>query len=237
MNGIVNIHKRVYRSENGEGGAEISYRGTVLYRFMDRLYLSCESEFLEEDEVAALCRERANQPALISPVNAKVKDAFRQLIYAMAPGRILEVGSGSNPILSNQDASERNISYHTSDADPANSPTQFSCSCSKLAFADDYFDLVGAVFVLHFRFAEDQIREISRCLAPSGVFIANVYRRGDSSKESLALAFASSGLCLVRLPDPQDLCINHEYWVASPNIETATKTSQLLANLLAQRIP
>jgi hypothetical protein len=52
MSGIVNIHKRVYRNDGNEDSTEISHNGIKLYRFMDMFYLSCESEHLEEDEVA-----------------------------------------------------------------------------------------------------------------------------------------------------------------------------------------
>lgn len=212
---------------------EISHDDTKLFRFMDRFYLRCPPDELEPDEVSALCRERAKSTELITETNQKVREIFRRLVYALKPSRFLEIGAGSNPILSPADDLIRETHYVRSDADTeqAKGLTEFSVD-SGLNYHNDHLDLAAAVFVLHFRFYEAQIAELQRCLKPTGAFLANVYSRSNESRATLRESFLVAGFQLTIIPDPHNLCKAHEYWIAAKHKDSLERHERALKSIL-----
>ena len=163
-----------------------------------------------------------------------VRQLFRSFIWKLRPKNILEIGAGGRPILSAAEADEQGISYTTADADPDIEGCFFSGMNSKLEFPENHFELAAAVFVLHFYFYEAQIAELHRCLSPNGVFLANVYYRTQESREKLKQSFDSRGLKLLVINDPQQLCRDHEYWLAGKDSASLEVAQKFLRDLLEQ---
>lgn len=221
----------VYQNEDGAVGPEVlEHEGRTLRRFMDSFYIRCETEHLTSVEVSALCRARANNPLMIGCTNTEVQDVFRALIGTRKPTHLLEIGAGLNPLLKE---SAPQMLYVKCDADPQSTSGQgvFSGAQPALPYPDDLFDMAVAVFVLHFHFYTEQIVELHRCLAPKGVFVANVYRRTLPSLARLAASFESCGFFVRRHLDPRELCHGHEYWAISKDLEVAVGAHSQLAEL------
>lgn len=223
----------VFFNDGAIGDQEISHCGIRLLRFMDRFYLRCPPDELEPDEVSALCRERARSTGLITETNQKVKEIFKRLVYELKPFSFLEIGAGSNPILSPSDRLIRDTHYVRSDADAdqAKGLTEFSVD-SGLNYHNDHLDLAAAVFVLHFRFYEVQISELQRCLKTTGAFMANVYSRSNESRATLKQRFLDAGFQLAIIPDPHNLCKAHEYWIAAKQEESLARHEVVLRSIL-----
>ncbi|ERV77717.1 hypothetical protein Q058_02847 [Pseudomonas aeruginosa BL04] len=218
----------------GGGDRCIEHNGERLYRFMDSFYIRKEHLYeLTPDEVSNLCRARSRYPQLITDVNDLVQSIFRRLVSQVNPSSLLEIGSGSRPLLSPPPES---ILYVMSDADQSvmmgtASKAQFcefSSTNSMLPYEESFFDMVVAVFVLQFNFYEAQISELYRCIAPQGIFVANVYRRPSHASKQLCAQFESKGFNVRRIEDPQSLCSGHEYWLISKCADKIAKTAEQL---------
>lgn len=231
MEDLVKVCDGVYWNGGLEGDREIHISETKFVRFMDFFYLRCPPDELTHIEVSALCRKRLENPEIISPANNKVRDIFRNLIYALEPKTVLEVGAGNRPILSEGDPKAIGIKYTKADADPGFN-NEFSGNKSKLEFPDNYFDLAAAVFVLHFHFYEEQISELSRCLSIDGVFVANVYCRTQQSREKLKQSFEDKGLKVLTRNDFLELCRHHEFWIVGKDDQRLQVVSSVLDGIL-----
>ncbi|WP_404344231.1 class I SAM-dependent methyltransferase [Vreelandella venusta] len=229
----------VYKLNSKEKGPEvISFENKLLYRFMDHLYVEKENlEDLTSDEVSDLCRARASYPVLIDEANSSVKKNFKEFIHRKNPQCIFEIGAGESPLL---DCVDTKVSYAVCDADASLLDKEkkglvfhnFSFESPNIPFGDNYFDLVVAVFVLHFQFYEVQIKELARCIADDGVFLANIYRRKESGRVGLVQKFEQYGFYVFRLEDPQELCKNHEYWVIGKKEKNVESDVALFKSIL-----
>ena len=234
---ITEINQGVFRLASGsKGPKEIFHNGEKLFRFMDCLYVRQEHlEDLSPLEVTNLCRARAQYPSLIGGVNGEVKGIFSRLIHALSPSKLLEIGAGSNPVLAE---CPPEMNYVTSDADAdagsgdQGSLIEFSDVHSHLPYQDEFFDMIVAVFVLHFRFYQAQVGELFRCMAKDGVFVANVYRRRQCSRMELQWGFESVGFSVVRISDPKQLCEMHEFWVVGKDLARVSHAVGKLEKLL-----
>jgi hypothetical protein len=170
----------------------------IYHRFMDFFYISVEADELTPAEVEAVCRARAKEPRCFRGANVKVKSIFREFLYVRKHMRVLEVGAGLHPVLTSEEARDLGIVYITADSDSAvtSEADLFSRDASGLKYSDEYFDVSIALFVLHFAFSPPQIHEVYRCLSEEGVFLANIYRRSASSRDSLVDDFISAGFLL-----------------------------------------
>jgi len=219
---ILHLCDGVYQNNGTPRGPEtIEHEDRILYRFMDRFYIRCETENLTPVEVSDLCKARASDPALIGKPDSVVRELFKAFVNQRRPKHLLEIGAGTNPILQVNDSlvDGRKILYVKCDADSGNMDGNhvFSGQNSSLPYEADFFEMALAVFVLHFHFYAEQIAELYRCLAPSGVFVANVYRRTPRSLECLTQSFVDKGFVVKKLLDPKSLCQGHQYWVISKN--------------------
>jgi len=235
---IVNICDGVFLdSDESSGPEQVFHQGRVLYRFMDKFYVRGVTEGLTPIEVSELCRARASHPSNILGANDAVRRLFRDLIRSRKPTRVLEIGAGANPILTAAESENSGIQYFASDADPnmPRSQNLFSGMHAVLPHEDGYFDIAIAVFVLHFHFYRAQIEELARCLSPSGVLVANVYRRSPQSRGALQSAFEATGLAVRRLEDQSALCSRHEYWVVGKGLDVASEILNELAAICSSR--
>lgn len=210
---------------NDKGPEETEFLGKTYYRFMDFFYTY--TPYLDElnpVDVSHLCRARASFPDLISQANKDVRELFRQVAKELKPKTFLEIGAGLNPIF--YDQPENCTGYVISDADPEviqklcnekNNCHVFSNSYYTLPFDDDHFDLVMAVFVLHFPFYPNQLTELYRTISPLGAMVANVYRRTIEAKIKLSEDIEKAGFKIQKIHDTKKLCKDHEYWILGKN--------------------
>ncbi|XFB05004.1 class I SAM-dependent methyltransferase [Azotobacter salinestris] len=237
---IEEVSAGVFMMLNGERGpGELDFEGQRLFRFMDCFYIRKQHlDELSPEEVKNLCRVRENFPGLIDPANSEVHALFARLIERIQPRKLLEIGAGTRPVLAEVPPY---MDYVLSDADRAVfSDTEgvgsnchvFSGSEYKLPHSDSYFEMVVAVFVLQFPFYKEQIAELYRCLAPSGIVVANMYRRTELSRERLAGDFECAGFKLYKLPDIKSLCRGHEYWILGKDYESVMACGKSLEELM-----
>lgn len=222
-----------------KGPDETTHNGKKYYRFMDFFYTY--TPFLDELEavdVSHLCRARAKFPNLISQTNTDVRELFRRVAVELAPKTFLEIGAGFHPIFnkSKQDCA----GYVISDADPEviekfshlNYICQvFSSESCELEFGDGHFELVMAVFVLHFPFYENQLAELYRAMSPSGAMIANVYRRTVEAKNRLSVDMEAAGFKVHKVIDQKKLCKDHEYWVIGKELNILYNCAETLKRI------
>lgn len=230
----------IYLNEAVSIGPEyLEYEGLVLRRFMDMFYIRGVTEDLEPAEVSTICKVRAQRLGLLGPANMKVHQLFKSLICRRSPRTLLEIGAGVNPVMSDNDLQQLPIRYVKCDADAsaADGVCQFSESVASLPYPSESFDMAIAVFVLHFRFCDRQVAELYRCLSSTGVFVANVYRRGDESLRRLAQSFEAAGFVVAKLLDPKKLCEGHQYWVCSKDPKSAAEALAEIAHIATEPDP
>lgn len=215
---------KVLGYEKGPDKAE--YKGKTYYRFMDFFYTY--TPYLDELtalEVSHLCRARASHPELISQTNIDVRELFRRVAVELSPRTFLEIGAGSHPIFYNEPQNREG--FIISDADQEvidklgneNNKCQiFSSTEYELHFNNDHFELVMAIFVLHFPFYKEQLTELYRTMSPSGAMIANVYRRTIEAKERLRADMEEAGFKIHKVHDTKNLCRDHEYWIIGKDL-------------------
>lgn len=215
----------------------LDINGVRFFRFMDFLYIPKEElDELSPVEVENLCRVRAERPHLITNPNNVVQNIFRCFIRRVGPLRLFEIGAGNCPILE----SDGPIEYVASDADREifkfKNADQNTCHFSRdewsLQFADGYFDMMVAVFVFQFRIYPRQISELYRCLASTGIMLANVYRRKMAARQALESELVNAGFKVMKLKDPRGLCRDHEYWLMGRSEEILFERAELLKPLI-----
>jgi len=206
---------------HGDGPAprQVIHRGRTFHRFMDIFFVShLELDELSLEEVVALCRARESYSSSIGQANESVKGLFRRAVAKVTPERVVEIGAGARPLY---DGRGESFDYIALDADMeamsklSSRKESFCARNGELDLPAASVDIVVAVFVFQFRIYDIQIKEISRILKRDGILLVNVYRRSEESRARLASDLESSGLHVQRVNDPQELCCDHEYWVAS----------------------
>jgi hypothetical protein len=226
--------------KNEKGPSETIYQGTKYFRFMDYFYTHTEHlDELKPVEVSNLCRARAQFPELISRANGEVRSLFESLAIKIAPSSLLEIGAGKNPVFTVNTAP--GMHYVLSDADEvvvkSHSNNDLDCyifsdTVCTLPYEEGYFEMVIAVFVLHFPFYKVQLTELSRTLKTTGVIVANVYRRSTAAREKLASDIQDCGFKTLRIHDPSGLCLNHEYWIIGKSDAQMESCANTLKQLL-----
>jgi hypothetical protein len=229
------------------GPAEVEYENSIYFRFMDYFYIQNNNlDELTSEQVSNLCRARALYPHLITLTNDAVRNIFKVLAQAVKPHSLLEIGAGRNPVFKMGDSSTPDR-YILADADPevidhyknlSRECYNFSHDFCELPDLDNFFEMAIAVFVLHFPFYESQLLEIKKRLKPSGIVVANVYRRSNASREILTQGIEKLGFEIIKIQDPKNLCKNHEYWIfgeEKSSIENcANKLMEIIMELNSQ---
>ncbi|MNR33546.1 hypothetical protein D3C85_1512280 [compost metagenome] len=111
----------------------------------------------------------------------------------------------------------------------------FSETACGLPLDENYFEMVMAVFVLHFPFYKTQLDELHKRLKVSGVVIANVYRRSANSRERLIADMECSGFKVLKVQDANNLCVEHEYWILGKQDAQMEICASTLKELIAHQ--
>jgi SAM-dependent methyltransferase len=153
---------------------------------MDYLYVPTPPADMEPELVKEVCelRLRERNRVLDQRLHGTVQAAMIDLIRdsGIAPNRILDFGTGSGEAI---------------EVLRAFTPRVLGCDMSAkilaaaqrlntvvvapeglLPFATGAFDLVHALFVMHFKVPAPMLRELRRCSAPDGFLVANCYGDG-----------------------------------------------------------
>lgn len=192
--------------------------GREHYRIMDFFFTALPADELNLDQVSAICHERAKDRRCFSGANQKVKSLFNSFLDNDQIKNILEVGAGDSPILETKEIQQRNIAdYVISDADNTYQcvTVVFGESNELTIYPAEHFDIVIALFVLHFKFYPSQISQIYEHLRPNGIFLANVYNRSSESRAKLIQDFSDAGFFVELMADPKPWCKDHFYLFAA----------------------
>lgn len=175
-------------------GPPIAYIGNELYfRFMNFIYLAQPLESLSTEQVRKLCDVRLEYiDELVNyQINSIMVDTITDCVKAkkshpISSLKALDFGCGSglssqmllnrmpNLDLIGVDISEKAISR----CQEQHINARLTKVRERLPFSTAQFDIVFAVFVMHFNIDMPTLRELCRVLRPSGLFVFNVYQRG-----------------------------------------------------------
>jgi hypothetical protein len=234
---LTEIMPGIYKLDaNTDSPDELDIGGVIYSRFMDVFYLDESTQVLDEFKVIALCREREKLHSY-GPVNDAVKKIFSLFITNFGGTNILEIGAGKEPTLT---SSALEGKYVLADTDPEvikqnnldGRESKLFSSTERLKCPSVFFDVAFAVFVFHFKIYDSQFVELRRCIKDDGIFIVNVYLLSDNERENLSKTIQQHDFKLTRIPDPTQVCKNHEYWIFSPKSHSLKIAEKVLKDIL-----
>lgn len=181
-------------NDGDPGPRTIEHSGRTWYRFMDYLYVPTPPAEMEPDLIQEVCelrlreRDRVLDQAMHEAVQGAMLDLVRDL--GILPDRILDFGTGSGesveilealaPRVLGCDMSARTLIASQRSNTVAVTPK------GPLPFADGAFDLVHALFVMHFKIPVTMLRDLRRCSTSHGFLVANCYGSGiDPYRENM----------------------------------------------------
>lgn len=179
-------------TEDMIGPSKASIRGEVFFRFMNFIYLPQPVESLTSRQVEQVCNVRLEYfDELVNyQYNSSVVDIISNCVTStcsILPSRALDFGCGSglssrllqsrmpNLDLIGVDISEKAISRFHSQI--KNISAKQTLPDEPLPFESATFDVIFAIFVMHFNIDIQTLAELHRVLQPSGLFVFNVYQR------------------------------------------------------------
>lgn len=209
--------------KNSVGSSEIIIKGVKYFRFMDFFYLPKPVIELSQSEVVAICdlRQDYAEHVIDLGLNSKIINCAVSIIKELSkePVEILDFGCGSG--LSISMLSEQ-IPFATfNGVDISEKAVQTAkkrgfnvllLNDSNLPFKDENFDVVVAIFVLHFSISDHYFKEIFRVLKKTGIFIFNTYNQNKNillSKIS-KYGFECKELDCKELPDNHYVIIGYK---------------------------
>ncbi|EHU2110181.1 methyltransferase domain-containing protein [Acinetobacter baumannii] len=223
MDGLSKICEGVFQCNENNGPSEIVVQERTLNRIMDFFYIDGPADQLNRNQVSALCHARAKEPRCLTGANKIIKDLFKTFLINNQAKSILEVGAGKNPILTAEEVRQNGINqYITADLDDDYDQVNIQFTEDTQLKAPMNLDIIIALFVLHFKFYESQIKEIFLHLKDDGVFLANVYNRTEQARERLKNKFERAGFFTQLIEDPNKVCKNHYYLFAAKSDEVIT---------------
>jgi SAM-dependent methyltransferase len=168
------------------GPRTIERDGRTWYRFMDYLYVPTPPAEMEPDLVREVCelRLRERNRVLDQRLHDTVQTAIVDLVSdaGVTPDRILDFGTGSGEAIEVLKAFTPRVLGCDMSAKvllASQKPNTIAVAPEgPLPFATGAFDLVHALFVMHFKVPQPMIRELHRCTTPSGALVANCYGNG-----------------------------------------------------------
>jgi hypothetical protein len=202
----------------------IKYGGETYIRFHDFIYTSKPLDKLDGEQVLAVCALRSNlsTDAQFEP-NLRVRKTFNLVTSTYEPAFLLEIGPGARPLY---DPRGEDFRYELADLDQGivnrlviegYSAALFNNNVP-LAQKANSVDLLFAIFVFQFAFNKFQVAEVVRVLGPTGLILANVYRRLPDSRRKLRNMFAKNG-CEIEIVALDDgIGHDHEYWLIGPDL-------------------
>lgn len=176
--------------------------GRTWHRFMDYLYVPVPPALMEPDLVREVCEARyARRDQVIDwTLHTAVQAAMVGLVResGLAPKRVLDFGTGSGVgaetlrAMLGAEVVGCDMSLATLVA-AGHRNVVLVAPEGPLPFATGSFDLVHALFVMHFPVPEAMLRELMGVLAPGGWLVANCYGDGVGAYRERMLA---AGWCL-----------------------------------------
>ncbi len=170
------------------GPRTIEHGGRTLYRFMDYLYVPVPPADMDPDLVREVCELRLSERARVLDrrIHARVQAAMIKVVRdcGLAPGNVLDFGTGTGESAETLRAelTPRVAGCDMSWASLAATRPRNSVAVAPqgpLPFASGTFDLMHALFVMHFKIPAPMLTELHRCTASGrGHLVANCY--GDS---------------------------------------------------------
>lgn len=220
MECLTKIIDGVFQCEVSDGPSIIEFEGHELNRIMDFFYINGPADQLNHDQVSALCHARAQEPRCLTGANKIIKELFSTFLINYHAKNILEVGAGENPILTAAEVIKHGIQkYTTADLDKDYSQVDIQFDENIQLNMSNNLDIVIALFVLHFKFYESQIKEIFLHLKDDGIFLANVYNRDEAARERLKNKFIKVGFFVELFEDPNKICKKHYYLFAAKSLD------------------
>lgn len=196
---------------------------------MDSIYLDRPCDKLDLKKIRVL--NEARRPLLehdrIGTINLRVRTALAQGLRVIDAQQVLEWGCGYHPMNELLGAS----GYSGTDIDPdviAHNRRRYpeaswhEADRNLLGIESGTQDAIVSAFVFHFRLSRLHIYTMRRVLKPTGVVLANVYRRSPGSRRDLVNMFESAGLRVHREKDTHRLCVDHEFWCLTRNDQPET---------------
>ena len=179
-------------TEDMIGPSVADINGEVHFRFMNFIYLPQPVESLTSKQVEQVCNVRLEHfDELVNyQYNSLVVNIITNCVTskcAALPLKALDFGCGSglsSRLLKSRlpdldligvDISEKAISHFQSEITNINAKQ--TSPDEPLPFESKTFDVIFAIFVMHFKVDIQTLAELHRVLQPSGLFIFNVYQR------------------------------------------------------------
>ena len=198
-------------TEDMIGPPVVSIGNDVFFRFMNYIFLPQPPESLTTEQVKRICdvRLRYFDELVNHQLNASVVDSITNCVEAnqsipVTSLKALDFGCGSglssqmllnrmpNLDLIGVDISENAISLCQEQSISA----RLIALEESMPFGTAEFDLVFAVFVMHFNVDLQTLAELYRVLKPSGLFVFNVYQRDI---DGLKAQLEEVGFCSIDL--------------------------------------
>jgi hypothetical protein len=205
-----------------EGGGtpppNLVYGELTLERFMDRIYVPVPIESLSPQQITLVnaLRRTLMLRDEVGQASAMVTKVFADVITSEGAQDVLEWGCGYRSI---EIAIPPTVSFSCVDLDPQVVKWQSArgCRCYHTSepLSPAQYDAIVSIFVFHFHIAPAHVQSMASALRPTGFLLANVYRRGRTSRAALRAEFERAGLTVVSRDDPLGLCARHEYWAMS----------------------
>lgn len=191
------------------------------YRFCDLIFIPNSTDNLSSEQVKIVNRIRVDffEKSPQFSTNSIVRQYFKQIVQNINPKILFEFGSSINPLISFAENGIEKVYLADFDTQTVETLREKGIDClhfglnDKLVVPNNSVDMILSVFVFQFFISENQIGELYRIMSSNGVFIANIYKRDNESKKTLAKQFTNIGFYHKILPDDRKLCNGHEYWV------------------------
>lgn len=222
------IHYCTTYSPDNPSPQKIKINGKVYTRFLDFIYMPCETFELTREQCIAVnnVRNMYYETHGSMSINKAVKRRISMIVNALcgnAKKTLLDYGCGYQTLRSQLDV---NITYIGADINLAviqnNREKDPKASYvivdeNQLPFKDKSIDVLVSVFVFHFNISLLQLSELYRILSDDGVMIFNLYLLPQKQRKNLFLQLEKIGFVYHRELDSEQLCKNHEYCVLARN--------------------
>lgn len=210
---------------------KINIAGRIYTRFMNFIYMPCETHELTREQCIAVndLRSIFFEKHADKAVNFSVKKRIASLINTLCAGtqkRLLEYGCGHHTLFdfldTNIDYTGVDISLSAIEKQKAkNAKGNYLVINDALPIKDQSIDILVSVFVFHFQVTQFQLAELYRILDKNGVMIFNLYLLSQELRKTLFLQLTALGFTYHREIDRDAFCQNHEYCFLATNPNSA----------------